>query len=111
MVYAWQVPMFSPYVAARGSLLEDVYEQEIRAAGARVARWREKNPDVVITGEEVVAHPVNALVRAGSTADLVVVGSRGLGGFASAVLGSVSHAVLHHLVCPVAVVRPRKEPA
>jgi len=76
-----------------------------------VARWREKNLDIEITGEEVVGHPVNALLRAGGTADLVVVGSRGLGGFASAVLGSVSHAVLHHLPCPVAVVRPRKEQA
>ncbi|MGP3915959.1 universal stress protein [Nonomuraea sp. 10N515B] len=81
VVYAWQVPMFSPYVAARGSLLEDVYEQEIHAAGERAACWREKNPDVVITGEEIVAHPVNALVRAGSTADLVVVGSRAPGRF------------------------------
>ena len=36
---------------------------------------------------------------------LLVIGSRGLGGFASAVLGSVCHGVLHRAHCPVAVVR------
>ncbi|MGW2222277.1 universal stress protein [Nonomuraea sp. NPDC001684] len=72
-----------------------------------VVPWRQANPDLVITEEQPCEHPVSALVRAAGTADLVVVGSRGLGGFASAVLGSVGHGVLHHAACPVAVVRPR----
>ncbi|WP_344316650.1 universal stress protein [Acrocarpospora pleiomorpha] len=42
-------------------------------------------------------------------AGLVVVGSRGMGAFGSAVLGSVSHGVLHRASCPVAVVRPCQE--
>ncbi|MGP3957993.1 universal stress protein [Nonomuraea sp. 3N208] len=108
VVYAWQASILSPYAAAYSSLLEDACEQEMQAAGERVARWRDRNPDVAITDETVVGHPVSVLIKAGGTADLVVVGSRGLGGFASAVLGSVSHAVLHHLTCPVAVVRPRE---
>ena len=70
-------------------------------------------PDVEITDAQLCEHPAGALINAATTADLVVVGSRGLGGFASAVLGSVSRAVLHHATCPVAVVRPHRgsEPA
>ncbi|NJP96307.1 universal stress protein [Nonomuraea sp. FMUSA5-5] len=68
--------------------------------------WREGNPDVRIVDDQVRDHPVAALRNASSAADLVVVGSRGLGGFSSAVLGPVGHGVLHHAVCPVAVVPP-----
>ncbi|MEV4471849.1 universal stress protein [Nonomuraea sp. NPDC049504] len=110
VVYAWQAPIYSPYAVAHQHLVQAVYEEEIRAADEHVTRWREKNPDIRITGEQVAGHPVNALTKAGGTADLVVVGSRGLGGFASAVFGSVSHGVLHHLACPVAVVRPHEPP-
>ena len=48
-------------------------------------------------------HPVDALVEASTTADLVVVGSRGLHGLAS--LGSVSERVAHQATCSVLVVR------
>lgn len=54
--------------------------------------------------------PVAALTEAAGAADLVVVGSRGRGGFSSAVLGSVGHGVPHHARCPVAVVRPPEPP-
>ncbi|TMS00595.1 universal stress protein [Nonomuraea basaltis] len=107
VVYAWQVPVYSPYAPAYYVLLDEAYEQQARAAAERVAPWRAKYPDVRITDDQARGHPVSVLIKAGETADLVVLGSRGLGGFASAVLGSVSHAVLHHLTCPIAVVRPR----
>ncbi|WP_113701691.1 universal stress protein [Nonomuraea lactucae] len=107
VAYAYQMPLFSPYAAAYGSLLQEAYEQEVRVARERVVPWRERNPDVRIVDEQVCEHPVSALMKASGSADLVVVGSRGRGGFASAVLGSVSHGVLHHVTCPVAVVRPR----
>ena len=109
VLYAWQLPVFSPYAAGYNSLLEKAFEHEVRAAAERVVPWREKNPDVEITDEQLCEHPAGALIKAAATADLVVVGSRGLGGLASAVLGSVGHAVLHHVACPVAVVRPREE--
>jgi nucleotide-binding universal stress UspA family protein len=108
VVYAWRMPVFSPYAAAYAGLLEDAMQGEMRRARELVIPWREQNPDVEISDEQVCAHPVTALMEASATADLVVVGSRGLGGFASAVLGSVSHGVLHHVSCPVAVVRPRR---
>ena len=46
-----------------------------------------------------------ALVRIASEADLLVVGSRGRGGFAALFLGSTSTQCLHHATCPVVVVR------
>lgn len=56
--------------------------------------------------ERIVArgNPASVLVDAASGADLVVVGSRGLGGFKGLLLGSVSHDVTHHAPCPVVVI-------
>jgi nucleotide-binding universal stress UspA family protein len=48
---------------------------------------------------------VRTLLDAATTARLLVVGSRGRGGFTGMTLGSTSHALLHHCPCPVAVVR------
>lgn len=55
--------------------------------------------------------PAAALLRESQSADLLVVGARGLGGFRSLLLGSVSEQCLHHAVCPVAVIRPPEAPA
>jgi nucleotide-binding universal stress UspA family protein len=49
-------------------------------------------------------HPAAALIELASDADLVIVGSRGRGGFRELVLGSVSHACVLHATCPVVVV-------
>jgi len=50
--------------------------------------------------------PAKALLDAASDADMLVVGSRGRGGFQGLLLGSVSQQVLHHAKCPVVVVPP-----
>jgi nucleotide-binding universal stress UspA family protein len=42
-------------------------------------------------------------------AELIVMGSRGLGGITKALIGSVSDSVIRHAPCPVLVVRPKKE--
>jgi nucleotide-binding universal stress UspA family protein len=51
--------------------------------------------------------PAAAILASAREADLVVVGSRGLGGFASLVMGSVSRTVLQHSPVPVVVVPSR----
>jgi nucleotide-binding universal stress UspA family protein len=62
-------------------------------------------PDVDLRQEAVNGDPVDALVTSSVGAVMVVVGSRGHGGFSSLLLGSVSHGVLHHARCPVVIVR------
>jgi nucleotide-binding universal stress UspA family protein len=59
-------------------------------------------PKLVLMPDE---HPAQALVSASEGADMLVVGSRGRGGFTGLVLGSVSQQCIHHARCPVTVVR------
>jgi nucleotide-binding universal stress UspA family protein len=107
-VYAWSQPILATYGPQFADLFTDSFEEDRAAAQERLASWAREYPDVRFDGSQVHAHPVAALADASASAELVVVGSRGRGGFTSAVLGSVSHGLLHHAVCPVAVVRPRQ---
>jgi len=58
-----------------------------------------------VTVRAVSGLPARELISASTDADLVVVGSRGGGGFAKLLLGSVSSQVVAHSACPVAVIR------
>lgn len=81
-----------------------------RMLAEAVAGWSEKYPDVRV--DRVARHhmdPAVALVEASHTAAMVVVGTRGRGGFASMLLGSVGRSVVTHAQCPVAVVREIEE--
>ncbi len=80
-------------------------DEEIRVLAESLAGWREKFPDVDVRQDVIKGRPAFELVAASRGAVLLVVGSRGRGGFTSLLLGSVSHTVLHHAHCPVAVVR------
>ena len=52
-------------------------------------------------------NPARALLDASSESDLLVVGSRGHGGFTGVLVGSISQQCVHHASCPVVVVHPK----
>lgn len=60
--------------------------------------------DVPAERHVLAGHAARALLDAAEGADLLVVGSRGLGGFARLLLGSIGQEVVHHAPCPVVVV-------
>lgn len=61
---------------------------------------------VAIESHVVCGGAADALLKAAKGADLLVVGSRGRGGFSALLLGSVSHQVAQHAPCPVVVIPP-----
>lgn len=78
-----------------------------RVLSERLAGWQERYPDVQVQRRIVSDDPARRLVEASGEAALVVVGSRGRGGFSSLVLGSVASKVAQSAKAPVIVVRPR----
>jgi nucleotide-binding universal stress UspA family protein len=70
----------------------------------RMATARERHRDVPVQLVVAQDRPAPTLLEAARTAQLIVVGSRGRGGFRGLLLGSTSQALIHHSPCPVAVV-------
>jgi nucleotide-binding universal stress UspA family protein len=105
-VHTWWDVLLDP---SFGPLVEwDVIEDEAhRVLGERLAGWAEKYPEVEVRRVVERDKPAHALLEQAAGAQLVVVGSRGRGGLAGMLLGSVSHSLLHHSPCPVLVVRTK----
>jgi nucleotide-binding universal stress UspA family protein len=107
VVMAWQNPVvYNPPnimavgVAVSGDDLAAAALSEVE----RITADAGQNRKATITSEAVEGHPAEALISAAHGASLLVVGSRGHGGFVGALLGSISHHVVAHAECPVVVI-------
>jgi len=83
----------------------EIASQETTLVSELLAGWSEKYPDVPIRHHVVRGDPVIELLEQSHGASLLVVGSRGRGGFKGLVLGSVSRRILKRATCPVAIIR------
>ncbi|GAA4612039.1 universal stress protein [Actinoallomurus liliacearum] len=83
-----------------------VAEEELRLVETSLAAWQGKFPEVEVVFDVEHGRPARVLAGASARADLLVVSTRGRGGFSGLLLGSVSHALLHRAHCPLVVVPP-----
>jgi len=111
-VIAWQIPVvlqsygWAPiYVEEEGCFEEDARKR----LDALIGEVVEQADSPLVTSLVIKGHAAEALMEAADGADLLVVGSSGRGGFAQALLGSVSQHCVHHAPCPVLVMRGESE--
>jgi nucleotide-binding universal stress UspA family protein len=108
VVMAWQNA--NAYNAANLEAVGVTLDMSMELAGAtksevtRLAEQAGRDSDVDVSAVAIEGHPAQALISTARDAALLVVGSRGHGGFVGALLGSVSQHVVAHAVCPVVVV-------
>ncbi|MCA2201210.1 universal stress protein [Streptomyces griseoincarnatus] len=107
VVHAWAFPAES--VSPRTLVVTEEdratwEDQEVLRLSDALRVWREKYPRVTVGIDVVLLHPAEALLNASRGAGLLVVGRRTDPTAAEGRLGPVTHAVLHHARCPVAVV-------
>jgi nucleotide-binding universal stress UspA family protein len=76
---------------------------------ATVEAWKHKFPDIDVKCVAIEGSPTGVLTGLSNSAQLVVVGARGHGGFAGLLLGSVGLQLLHHAKCPVMIARHRAD--
>ena len=104
-VHAWHFPpaAYVPYVPSASitvGLMEETAEKVLAETEAAI----DMPPGLVINHVVVEGMPAHMLVEQAQGAELLVVGSRGLGGFSGLLLGSVSQQCAHHAPCPVVIV-------
>ncbi len=108
-IHAWELPFVEVPLLGGPDRVESLYGENESSEGRLLAEalsgWQERFPDVSVRRKLLRGTAAQILIEASPGAELLVVGSRGRGGFSTLLLGSVSHAVLHHARSPVAVVR------
>lgn len=111
VVHAWDWPYGGEIGELAGELFEkdefSVASRQVLAAIVQAAQGPDC-PDVDMEQRVVQGPPAKALLEAAAGADLLIVGSRGRGGFTGLLLGSVSQQCAQHAECPVVIVPPRE---
>ena len=105
VISAWEYPAFYGWAPATPGQTDFAELSAKAQEDALSTVFGTSRPDWVHT-QVVEGSPARVLVDASSAADLLVVGSRGYGGLADAVLGSVSTYCVHHAHGPVTICRP-----
>ncbi len=110
-VHAYTIPTFfatpEPILGAPPSLPDPSLIDRLEEAAERMLADEIDQVDgdgVTIERRVATGSASDALLQAAREGDLLVVGSRGLGGFKGLLLGSVSQQVVHHAPCPVVIV-------
>jgi nucleotide-binding universal stress UspA family protein len=104
-VHAHLVPYFSELPDESGLAWDQGTDERVFRATLDAAVDAVDTSGVAVERLLVADSPAPAILGAAADADLVVVGSRGYGGFRGVLLGSVSNHVTHHAPCPVVVLR------
>ena len=106
VVVVWHVPLaaYSAGLVPPPSNLADDAAAGAEEVLAEALQGLERG-DVEIESLVREGQPANVLVEESAAAEMLVVGSRGRGGFRELMLGSVSQQCAHHARCPVAIVR------
>ncbi|WP_280330832.1 universal stress protein [Nocardia wallacei] len=107
-VHTWSDWDFGQFAGRDDLFLPNAdYEQAEEAILAeRLAGWQEKYPEVSVTRKVYLFRPAAQLQEWSNAAQLIVVGSRGRGGFAGLLLGFTANSLVQHAHCPVMVVHP-----
>lgn len=105
VVHAYQLPLYWAQMEFGGPMPNADRDQAEREAMAVIDRLLPRpHADVHVDRTTVYGPPAASLLQAAQGTDLLVVGTRGLGGFKGLLLGSTSHQVITHAPCPVVVV-------
>jgi nucleotide-binding universal stress UspA family protein len=106
VVRAWSIASAERPADVPAGIVPSVLEFEAATLAAEQARVEALvGTDVPVEVHVVHANAAKALIGASETAELLVVGTRGLGGFKNLVLGSVAEQCIRHSVSSVLVVR------
>ncbi|MGO9082122.1 MAG: universal stress protein [Streptosporangiaceae bacterium] len=106
-VVAWQFPaLVGGYGWAPVAALPDIDFSEVaeKTAAEAIAKVVDPASNVTVTPKVAEGNAARVLLDAAADADLLVIGSRGHGGFAGALLGSVSQHCTQHARCPVVLI-------
>jgi nucleotide-binding universal stress UspA family protein len=98
-------PRMSPDPGHRETVAGIIHHAARMALDTAAERAAELEPGLAVSTELLDGPPVQALLDAGAGASMLVVGSRGAGGFSAMVLGSVGRYLATHAPCPVVVAR------